>query len=190
MPKKQDNIFVTVGTGKFESLIKEIDEIAPKLKEKIVAQIGYGNYKPKNCTWFSFAPNLKKYYQKATFIISHGGPGTVFEILDMRKKFIACANTDRTDPKHQVDFLEAISKETKGLIYCKDISTLHSHIQKAKKQKFEQYKRPQCDMYKEVCDFIERPTVSLKKIYLLKKFIISYFNLAKVIYRSGSENKE
>jgi beta-1,4-N-acetylglucosaminyltransferase len=147
-------IFVTVGTGKFEALVKEIDKIAVKLKDKIVIQIGSGNYIPKNCKWFKFAPNLQKYYKEANLIIAHGGPGTVFEILDTGKKFIACANRDRTDPRHQVEFLENISKETKSLIYCPNISDLFKTIQISKKTKFEKYKKPKSWMNKTVEKFI------------------------------------
>ena len=43
-----------IGTGKFETLVKEIDKVAPKLKDKITIQIGSGSYIPKNCKWFRF----------------------------------------------------------------------------------------------------------------------------------------
>jgi beta-1,4-N-acetylglucosaminyltransferase len=147
-------IFVTIGTGKFEALVKEIDAIALKLKDKITIQLGSGSYKPKNSKWFTFAPDLSKYYKQADLIISHGGPGTVFEILETGKRFIACANVNRTDPRHQVEFLEAISKETNGLIYCTDLKDLYSIIQKAKKQKFARYKKPPCWMDKIVREFV------------------------------------
>ena len=147
------NIFVTIGTGKFEALVKEIDTIALELKDKITVQIGSGEYIPKNCKWFRFAPNLASYYNTADLIISHGGPGTVFEILETGKRFVACANVDRTDPKHQVEFLEAISKETKSLIYCKNAKKLYVAIQKAKKNKFDKYKKPRCWMAKIVSEY-------------------------------------
>ena len=148
-------IFVTVGTGKFETLVKEIDSIAPKLKDKIIIQIGSGKYIPKNCKWFRFAPNLQKFYKENDLMIGHGGPGTVFEILDTGKRFIACANTDRTDKMHQVEFLRAISKETKGLIYCSKINEISKDIQSAKKIKFAKYKKPKSWMNKVVEEFID-----------------------------------
>ena len=148
-------IFITVGTGKFETLVKQLDRIAPKFKEKVVVQIGSGEYKPKNCSWFKFTSSLQKYYKQASLIIGHGGPGTVFEILDTGKPFIALANKDRTDPIHQVEFLEAISKETKGLIYCQNIKDLFKIIQRAKKQKFGKYKKPRCWMAEVIGEFID-----------------------------------
>jgi beta-1,4-N-acetylglucosaminyltransferase len=183
-------IFVTVGTGKFEELIKEIDRIAPKLKDKIIIQIGSGNYKPKNCKWFKFAPNLQKYYKQATLIIAHGGPGTVFEILDTGKKFIACANRDRTDPLHQVEFLEAISKESTSLLYCRNISQLKTYIEKAKKTKFKKYKKATCWMDMEVKKFIKLKTKKVNKLNILLELINNYFTLMKIIIKSGSKNIE
>jgi beta-1,4-N-acetylglucosaminyltransferase len=183
-------IFVTVGTGKFEELVKEIDRIAPKLKDKIIIQIGSGEYKPKNCEWFRFAPSLDYYYKKATLLISHGGPGIVFEILDTGKKYIACANRDRTDPQHQVEFLEAISKEATSIIYCKDISKISSYIQKAKKHKPKKYKKVKCCMDKEVEKYITTKKPKQSKAKLLFKVIKSYVTLVNIIIKSGAKNVE
>jgi beta-1,4-N-acetylglucosaminyltransferase len=183
-------IFATVGTGKFESLVKELDKIAPKLKEKIIIQIGAGEYKPKNCEWFKFAPNLQKYYKRAELIIAHGGPGTVFEILDTGKKFVACANRDRTDPQHQVEFLEAISKESASLLYCENIQNLLSYIIKARKFKFKKYVRPKCWMDVEVRTFIENQKVKTNKINMLINVMNGYVKLIKILLLSGAKNVE
>ena len=161
-------IFVTVGTGKFELLVKEVDKLVPKLKEKVVAQIGSGKYTPKNCKWFRFAPNLKRYYKQANLIISHGGPGTVFEILDIGKPLIALANRNRTDAQHQAEFLRAISKESKALIYCRNISDLYKTIQKAKSTKLEKYKRPRCQIAKIIEEFIADANQKKNALYYPK----------------------
>lgn len=146
-------IFVTVGTGKFESLVKEVDKIAPSLKEEVLIQIGEGCYIPKNCKYFRVAPSLTPYYKKADLIITHGGPGNVFDLLDLGKRFIALANKDRTDPKHQVEYLEAIS-ESKGFLYCEDISTLEDCLKKIKHMKFKKYKRPGCKIHEHIIKFL------------------------------------
>ncbi len=119
-------LFVTVGTGKFDTLVEEIDKLvgAGKVKGKVVIQIGRGSYLPKNCEYFRFSDNLDKYYDSASLVISHGGPGTVFEILRKGKKLIAVPNRDRTDPMHQVEFLEGVSSESKALLYCDDYSKI------------------------------------------------------------------
>ena len=49
-PKLKKNIFIVVGNGKFDPLIKKIDQLKSerKIEENIIAQIGHGKYQPKN----------------------------------------------------------------------------------------------------------------------------------------------
>ena len=139
-------IFVTVGNGKFEELVREIDRLVEsgKIQDKVVIQIGHGQYKPSHCQWFTFKSPLTEYYRKAALVISHGGPGVVFEVLRMKKKLIAVPNRDRTDPHHQVEYLRAIATETSALLYCNQVEHLESCLKKAYKHKFSTYKIPPC----------------------------------------------
>lgn len=145
-------IFVTVGTGKFDLLIKEIDKIAPILKEKIVMQIGNGFYEPKNCEFFRYARSLERYYKRARLVIAHGGAGTTYELLRMNKKIVSMANLDRTDP-HQQEILGALSEQN-HLIWCKNPSELVNCIKKAKKFKFKKYKTPKCEIAEKILVFL------------------------------------
>ncbi|MBT3940934.1 hypothetical protein HOD83_02400 [Candidatus Woesearchaeota archaeon] len=180
-------IFVTVGTGKFDALIKEVDRLAPKLKTPITMQIGSGDYKPLNCKWFRFAPNLEKYYKQANLIIAHGGTGTTFELLAMHKKLISCANKERND-LHQVEFLEALSKESGSFIYCKDIGNLSKSIQKVKKVRLKKYDKPACYMDREIHKLLNAKC-RRSKMYLIRNVLVSYFTLAKIVLKSGSKNE-
>jgi len=146
-------IFITVGTGKFDELIQKIDEIAGK-KEKIIMQIGNGEYIPKNCEYFRFKPSLEKYYKKSWLIICHGGAGTVYELLEKNKKIIGVANLNRTDV-HQKEILKALSKD-KYLIWCKDIEKISECIKKSKKFKFKKYKVPKCMIHEEINKYFEK----------------------------------
>ena len=150
-------IFITVGTGKFESLVKRIDELKEegRIRQEVVIQIGNGEFLPKNCKYFRFAPNLNQYYNKADIVISHGGPGTVFEILDLKKKLIAVPNIDRTDPMHQVEYLREMAK-TNSFLLCEDISKVGLFIEKIKKIKLKSYKRPNCEIHKVINEFMEK----------------------------------
>jgi len=151
-------IFLTIGNGKFDPLVKEIDHLKRlnKIKEEVVIQLGHGTYKPKFCKWFTFESPLDKYYHKASLVISHGGPGTVFEVLRRKKKLIALPNRDRTDPNHQVEYLRAMAKETSALIYCDQVSLLESCLEKAKTHKFTEYQPPICKMGKVVAEFLSK----------------------------------
>jgi UDP-N-acetylglucosamine transferase subunit ALG13 len=155
--KKNKSIFVTVGNGKFDPLIKKIDDLVMvgKIKQKVVIQIGHGKYKPKHCQWFTFESPLTKHYNNADLIISHGGPGCVFEILRMKKKLIAIPNRDRTDPNHQVEYLQAMEKETTALIYCDNVDEMELAIEKSQIHKFENYVQPVCTMGEVVKEFLE-----------------------------------
>ena len=64
-------IFITIGThpDQFDRLLKRIDEIAPKLGEKIIIQRGFTKYVPKNCEYFDFVDNIDDYYKKARLVI-------------------------------------------------------------------------------------------------------------------------
>lgn len=140
----KSKIFVTVGNGKFDHLVSELDKLKEKdlIEDDITIQLGHGNYKPKFCQWFKFENDLNKYYEQANMIISHGGPGTVFEILRQGKKLIAVPNRDRTDPHHQVEYLQAMAKETSALLYCDRVKDIHQSIEKAKKHNFTKYQQP------------------------------------------------
>ena len=153
----KDILFVTVGNGKFEPLIKEIDRLKGegKIKEDVVIQLGHGQYKPKNCKWFTFESPLNKYYDNASLVICHGGPGTVFEIMRRKLKVIALPNRDRTDPNHQVEYLRAMDKETKGMIYCDRVSLLADKLELAKTYNFANYKKPECKMHEVIHDFLQ-----------------------------------
>src|SRR3989338_1840976 len=123
---KQSLIFVTVGNGRFDPLVQLIDNLKAQghIPEEVIIQVGHGSFKPEHCRWFDFEPSLDAYYERADLIISHGGPGIVFEVLRRGKKLIAVPNRDRTDPRHQVEYLQAMAEETSALIYCDEVKLL------------------------------------------------------------------
>jgi UDP-N-acetylglucosamine transferase subunit ALG13 len=146
------NIFVTVGTGKFDELVQAIDAIAPKIKTNITMQIGKGEYLPKNAKFFRFSPSLDKYYKKADLIISHGGAGTIYELLGKGRKVIAVANLDRTDT-HQYEILKALSEQG-HLIWCRNLEGLESSIKSIKKSKLKRYNAPKCTIAEKINQFV------------------------------------
>jgi len=80
-------IFVTIGSAvkgiEFTRLIKKMDDIAGKLDEEVVMQIGTVPYEPQQAKYFRYASyqeNLS-YFQKASLVIGHGGTGTILNAL-------------------------------------------------------------------------------------------------------------
>ena len=148
-------IFVTVGTSyKFDALIKEIDRLAPLLKEKIVIQTGKSDYKPKNCEHFDFSPDIKKYIKNARLVISHGGAGTTFEVLIFGKKLISVENVDVND-SHQWDLLTKL-ESMDCLLYCRDLKMLQMMIVKAENYEFEKHVSDKCEIGKIINGEIEK----------------------------------
>jgi beta-1,4-N-acetylglucosaminyltransferase len=148
-------IFVTVGSmAEFDSLVEAIDKIASKLNEKIIMQIGNGKYIPKNCEYFRYNKNLSKYMKKANLIITHGGAGTIFEILRYRKPMIGIENVD-VNGSHQWDILSKL-EDKNYIIWCKNLEDMERYIIKAKKMKFDKYVQPKCTIHEHIKTFLEK----------------------------------
>jgi len=145
-------IFVTVGTTAFDSLIREADSIAASLNAHFLCQIADGNYLPKHCQYFRFKPNLDDEYIKAAIVISHGGAGTLFELLKLEKKVIAVPNTDRIDP-HQEDLINALSQR-KHILACRNIADLSLTIKSVDSFVPVKYVCPECNIADEILRFI------------------------------------
>lgn len=132
-------IFVTIGTGKFEKIVNEADKLAGNIKEKVIIQKGKSKSKIKNAENFDFTTEFEDYVKRARIIISHGGAGTIFSLLEKGKKIIGVANLNRID-KHQEDILEELDKQG-NLIYCRDFN-LEEAVNKLKKTKLKKYEKP------------------------------------------------
>lgn len=89
--KKENFIFVTVGTAAFPRLVKKMDEIAGKIDEKVIIQIGRTKYKPKNAEYFDFTnyEEIQELNQKARVVVCHDGVGSIISALHYCKPVIA-----------------------------------------------------------------------------------------------------
>ena len=109
MSEKQ--ILITVGTTKFENLIKAIDtekfyEMIIKYKfTKIIIQKGTGEYIPKiyekykdkiNIQVSTLLNDFENIIKNSVIIISHGGAGIILECLKNKRKVIVCVNDTLT----------------------------------------------------------------------------------------------
>jgi beta-1,4-N-acetylglucosaminyltransferase len=119
-------IFVTVGSFEFDELARKMDELALKTTEEIIIQIANGSYVPINCKYFKTTNTIKDYYEKADLIISHGGTGTVLEVLELGTPLISLANPSLKD-NHQHEFLELMESRN-FLIYCRNLDDLGNLI--------------------------------------------------------------
>jgi beta-1,4-N-acetylglucosaminyltransferase len=142
-------IFLTVGSTDFDALVRAMDDLAPRLGEPVVMQIGLGEYEPKHAEFFRFAPTLDDCYARASLVVAHGGLGTIVEALELGKKLVCVVNPTTYD-RHQEHLLRLFS-EQHNLQWCKDLANLGEAIQQARTTEFVPYQPPECRIH-EVID--------------------------------------
>jgi beta-1,4-N-acetylglucosaminyltransferase len=110
-------IFVTVGNHNqgFERLIKKMDEIASKIDEKVIMQIGSTNYLPVNAEYFCFKDNFEeivKLNRDARVVICHAGVGCMLTALDQKKPVIMVPRLKKYNEHlddHQLEIVKGMS---------------------------------------------------------------------------------
>ncbi|KUK17270.1 PssE/Cps14G family polysaccharide biosynthesis glycosyltransferase [Thermococcus sibiricus] len=141
-------IFVTVGTHYqgFERLIKKMDEIAGKIDDEVVMQIGYTDYEPKNAKWFRFLEkeeDILELYKKAEIIVAHAGAGTLLTALSFGKPIVVVPRLKKFGEHiddQQLELAEALESMGKAIAVY-DIEKLEDAIKKAKSLKYKPIKQ-------------------------------------------------
>lgn len=131
-------ILVMLGTqnNSFHRLLDQIEQLIEKevIQEEVIVQAGYTKYKSKNMEIFDLIPKdeIKRYQQEASYIITHGGAGSIITSLKLDKKVIAVPRKHEYDEhvnNHQEEIVELFNK--KGYILgIKDVSELEDAIKK------------------------------------------------------------
>lgn len=115
------SIFVTVGTTRFDGLIKGVTrpEALLWMKENgytdLIIQYGKGNEpviptcSPVSIQTYSFLASLDQDMKAADLIISHAGAGTVMEALRLKKRLVVVINSLLMD-NHQTELASAMAK--------------------------------------------------------------------------------
>ncbi len=125
-------IFVTVGTHpeQFDRLIRQIDKIAPSIKEEIIIQRGFTKYIPKNVESFEFTDKMDEYYSKARIVIAQSATSLIEFALKYNKPIITVPREKKYGEHlndHQVEFGEYFSKKT-GILMIRDMKELTPEI--------------------------------------------------------------
>jgi len=128
-------IFVTIGMHPqgFERLIRKMDEIAGKINEEVVMQIGGTKYTPKNAKHFDFATEqeIKDLCHKARVVVTHGAM-TIIDALDEGAPVIAVPRLKRYDEvidDHQLYLVQELEKAGKvAAVY--DVEELEEAVNK------------------------------------------------------------
>lgn len=113
-------IFVTVGMHPhgFERLIKKMDEIAGNIDEEVIMQIGGTKYVPQKAKYFDFTTGeeIKELCRRARVGVTHGGVGTVLDILEQGKPIVAVPRLRKygeVGDAHQLYFVQELEKAGK-----------------------------------------------------------------------------
>lgn len=127
-------IFVTVGTHYqgFDRLIKKMDEIAAKIDDEVIMQIGHTEYEPKNAKWFKFLGynEIINYMAKSDILICHGGAGTLLDVLCLNKPIIIVPRLKKYDEAyddHELELGESL-KKTKNVLIVPNMENLERNI--------------------------------------------------------------
>ena len=111
-------IFVTIGMHSigFDRLVKKMDEISLRIKEKIIIQIGNTNYIPKNTTYFRFKSysEIQRLCRNARVIVAHGGTGSVITAFEQKTPIIVIPRLKdygEVIDSQQIDFVNALAEE-------------------------------------------------------------------------------
>lgn len=124
---KKKRILVITGTTGFDSLVKTIDkETSIDNDYDITFQIGEGIYRPVNKKFFNFDKNLNNRLDDYDFFITHAGAGTIFGLLENKRKVLVVPNTERAD-KHQIELAHYV--KTHGLCaVCEKVEDINDFI--------------------------------------------------------------
>lgn len=142
-------ILVMVGTHnqQFNRLLEELDLLADsgKIREEIFAQTGCSDFEPKNFKTKKMLSldEYKKLIGKAGLVITHGGAGSIIDVLNDKKRLIIVprlAKFGEHTNDHQLDLAEALDRQEKA-ITVKDIKQLGAAIKKARSSKFKAGKK-------------------------------------------------
>lgn len=136
------NIFITVGTTQFDSLVEVINtiEIANVFKtfqcQKLTIQIGTGKsidfkksafYKDISIELYTIKPSIMDDIQTADLIISHAGAGSCLEGLCAGKPMVVVVN-ELLMGNHQIELAQQLADEG-YLIYCTPKTLANTLIQ-------------------------------------------------------------
>jgi len=145
-------IFVTVGTTTFDSLIEFLDNHLDT-NDEILFQIANGKYLPSNFKYIRFTNDIDTMYREYDYIITHAGAGTIYQLLDLQKRFIVVPNLDRVDG-HQTDIAQFLVDGSYALS-CTEFKEIIPSLEKLPSVAFNTYEKESFFRGTDICKFIK-----------------------------------
>ncbi|RLI98051.1 MAG: beta-1,4-galactosyltransferase [Candidatus Aenigmatarchaeota archaeon] len=158
-------ILVSVGSSDdgFDRVVRIVDELKGegKIKDRVVAQTGYGSYKPKNveeCFGFTSWEEINRLNKEAGCVISHGGIGSILTSLQYSTPFIAVPRLKRLGEHtndHQVDTVKVLESQGKVLV-AMDKNSMLQCIQRVESGWKPKTTRSSSGVVKDIMRFLDR----------------------------------
>lgn len=148
-------ILVITGTTGFDSLVRAIDESQELGQDyEITLQTGEGQYEPRNTQFFRFDKGLKSKLDQYDFFITHAGAGSIFMLLEQKKRVLVVPNTDRAD-KHQVE-LAGYVKSHQLCSVCEDVADISRAIREIdmRTANLQTYEKVEFHAARDILDYI------------------------------------
>ncbi len=155
-------ILVTLGTqdNSFERLLKEIEHLIETgiIQEEVIVQAGNTKFESNKMKIIDFVSQkeLEEYINKASYIITHGGVGSITEALKQNKKIIAVPRKKEHKEhvnNHQMQIVENFNKQG-YIIGIQDIEELEKAIKTIPNFKPNKYKTNTQNIIKIIENFI------------------------------------
>ena len=109
-----------------------MDEIAGKINEEVIIQLGHTKYEPINAKYFDFCSygEMIKYHKNARLVVTHAGVGSILTALEQKTPIIIVPRQKKFGEHmddHQIEFVNALSEVNKVKVVY-DISELENDI--------------------------------------------------------------
>ncbi len=147
------NIFVTVGTTRFDSLVKRVARDPFFYENECTIQVGPGGLLYDGFEVFEYTDNINEYYERADVVVTHAGADSIYHILGLRKSLVIVPNSDRMD-KHQYDI--ATFMQTNGYaLSVFNLDGLTEAVQTAARATFRPFERNVFFAGTDILDFVD-----------------------------------
>ncbi|KAK1929926.1 UDP-N-acetylglucosamine transferase subunit ALG13 [Phytophthora citrophthora] len=157
------NAFVTVGTTKFDALVRALDTdaclsaLTARGFTSLRMQIGHGEHQPRasfpglELSFYRHDPKYKSDVARADLIISHAGAGSIMDSLALKKKLVVVVNTALMD-NHQTELAEAMADQK----YCLQTSVqgLQAVLETGNWENLQPYPLPDEDAFPDLVDAV------------------------------------
>lgn len=135
-------IFVTVGWHyqEFVRLIRKMDEMAGKMGEKVIMQVGFTKYRPKNAEYFDFVEDFQKILElnrEARVVVTHAGAGSIVTALEQGTPAVVVPRLRKyreAIDDHQLELARALAEEGK-VVAVYDVNDLEKALRNVKRSR-------------------------------------------------------